>query len=154
MFRTPVALTLLNVSASSNTTSMVSSNGPAFLLLQTFAMSLIRAISKCLVFDGERFGGVVQFDGVINTETIDGPHFDIRWRERKCHVAFPAQTPGEVGMQHIRSGHAQHRGRHFLAVARDDLDHNAPLMAQRSACRLALGHHAVAPVYPYPELVA
>src|SRR2546429_5229068 len=113
----PVARTRSYMLRSSNTTSRVSSNGPAFLLLHALAMSRMRAMSYGLVVDGERCASVLDRHGVKHREAIRRRGFDVGRRIRECHVAFLAEASGKVDVQHLHPRDRQHRVGGLLAAS-------------------------------------
>src|SRR5262249_11226971 len=70
---TPVARTRSKSSLSSNMMSSVTSNGPAFLLLQAFAMSFSFAMSHRFVLDRKHLQRIVGLDHVLQGEFVDRP---------------------------------------------------------------------------------
>src|SRR5687767_551015 len=104
---------------SSNTTSRVSSNGPAFLLLHALAMSRMRgtsdprirwrAVSDRLVFDTERCASVLDRHRVEYRKAIRRRGLDVGRRIRKRHVALLAEASGKIDVQHLHAGDRQHR---------------------------------------------
>src|SRR2546426_6274366 len=115
------------MSRSSNTTSRVSSNGPAFLLLHALAISRMRGMSDGLVFDGERRAGVVDRHRVEYAEAIRWGGFDIGRRIRERHVAFLAEASRKIDVQHLNPGDRQHRIGGFLSRGDDLHDKAAPV---------------------------
>src|ERR1700754_5039470 len=101
--------------ASSNITSIVISNGPAFLLLQALARARSLAMSDALVFDGEHAQRIVGLDDVPQRELVHRAALDVRWRERERHVAFLAQPPGKIGVEQGDSSDGSDGVRDFLA---------------------------------------
>src|SRR6185295_16921877 len=98
---TPVARTRSYRSRSSNTTSSVISNGPAFLLLHALAISRMRGTSDRLVFDGKGRAGIVDRHGVKDGEAIGRRRFDVGRRVRKGHVALLAEASRKIDVQHL-----------------------------------------------------
>src|SRR3954468_2343103 len=100
---TLVARTRSKVCGSSKMMSSVTSNGPAFLLRQTWASCLIFGTESvsfygCLnggVLDGEHLVRVVRRHDVEDVEAVTRLGNDVRGRERERHVAFAAHAPRE-----------------------------------------------------------
>src|SRR5687768_18357090 len=97
---TRVRRTFSKVAASPNVMSSVSSNGPAFLLLQALAMSRSLGMGlHRLVFDRKHLQRIARLHHVAQRELVDRAALDVGGREREGHVALLAEPAGEIGMQ-------------------------------------------------------
>src|SRR5689334_15600844 len=100
--------------------SSVTMNGPAFLLRQTLAKSLMAGMttSDFFIADREQRKRALGLDQMTNGKAVDLTEIEVGRRKGDRHVPFLAQAARELRMQDRRARDGKH-GLRGIAVLRD-----------------------------------